>query len=115
VLSPKNIKHYKQIVESRISELNRELARTAKEARSDSARHADPADQAAAEYDRQAMTHKAATARQLLKTLTEALERIGRGEFGQCVDCGGDIESRRLEAIPWARYCVKCQHAREQG
>ena len=115
MLSAKKIEHYKQIVELRISELNRIVSAAAKEAQADSARHADPADQAAAEYDRQAMTHKVATARQLLRTLTETLERIQRGEFGQCADCGGDIEPKRLEVLPWAGYCVKCQQTREHG
>lgn len=111
----KKIEHYKEIVESRIAELNRTIAAAAEEARVDSARQADPADQAAAEYDRQATAHKAATARQMLRTLTETLDRIRRGQFGECADCGGDIEPKRLEAIPWARYCVKCQQAREHS
>ena len=45
----------------------------------------------------------------------QAVERIQHGSFGECAECGGDIEPKRLEAIPWARYCVKCQEAREQG
>ena len=28
--------------------------------------------------------------------------------------CGAEIETKRLEVIPWARYCVRCQDAREQ-
>jgi DnaK suppressor protein len=61
------------------------------------------------------IVHKSNTARQMLKTLAQALERIRNGNFGECAECGGDIEPKRLEAIPWARYCVKCQEAREQG
>jgi len=76
---------------------------------------ADPADQAAAEYERQSIVHKSNTARQMLRTLTQALERIRLGSFGECAACGGDIEPKRLEVILWARYCVKCQEAREQG
>ena len=91
------------------------LATAEQETRAGAARHADPADQAAAEYERQAIVHKINTARQMLKTLGQALERIRQGSFGECAECGGDIEPRRLEAIPWARYCVKCQEAREQG
>jgi len=70
---------------------------------------------AAAEYERQSIVHKSNTARQMLKTLSQALERVRLGSFGECAECGGDIEPKRLEAIPWARYCVKCQEAREQG
>jgi DnaK suppressor protein len=73
------------------------------------------ADQAASEYERQSLVYKAAAARQRLKTLSDALDRIRQGSFGECAECSGDIELKRLDAIPWARYCVRCQGAREQG
>ena len=114
MLSGKKAGHFKQLLETRISELNRVLATAEQETRASAARHADPADQAAAEYERQAIVHKNNTARQMLKTLAQALERIQHGNFGECAECGGDIEPKRLEAIPWARYCVKCQEARER-
>jgi len=107
-LSGKKAEHFKQLLETHISELNRVLATAEQETRASAARHADPADQAAAEYERQSIVHKSNTARQMLKTLTQE-------NFGECAECGGDIEPKRLEAIPWARYCVKCQEAREQG
>src|SRR6266700_2953309 len=91
------------------------LAAAEQETRARAARHADPGDQAAAEYERQSIVHKSNTARQMLKTLTQALERIQHGNFGECAECGGDIEPKRLEAIPWARYCVKCQEARDKA
>ena len=115
MLSGKKAEHFKQLLETRSAELNRMLAAAEQETRARAARHADPADQAAAEYERQSIVHKSNTARQMLKTLTQALERIQHGNFGECAECGGDIEPKRLEAIPWARYCVKCQEAREQG
>ena len=95
--------------------MDRELATAERDTREATARHADPADQAASEYERQALVHKAATARQMLKNLTQALERMRQGSFGECVECGGDIELKRLEAIPWARSCVRCQEERERG
>jgi DnaK suppressor protein len=44
-----------------------------------------------------------------------ALESISNGDYGICQDCGNNIPERRLKAIPWARYCVPCQEAREHG
>ena len=102
MLSGKKAEHFKQLLETRISELNRVLATAAQETRASAARHADPADQAAAEYERQSIVHKSNTARQMLKTLTQALERIQHGNFGECAECGGDIEPKRLDAILWA-------------
>ena len=115
VLSAKKAEHFKQLLKARIAELERVLAAAQRETRGGTTRHADPADQAASEHERQSLVHKAAASRQMLKTLTQALERMRQGSFGECAQCGGDIELKRLEAIPWARCCVRCQEAREQG
>lgn len=109
----KKTEHFKRLLEDRILETERTIASAEQEIRTISARQADTADQAAAEYERQALTHKAAIARQTLQNLRQALERLGRGTFGQCAECGNEIELKRLEAIPWARYCLTCQELRE--
>jgi RNA polymerase-binding transcription factor len=109
----KQIEQFKQLLQSRIAETERTIVDAEHEMRAISARQADTADQAAAEYERQTLAHKAAVARQTLRNLTQALERIREGTFGECAQCGNDIESKRLEAIPWARYCLKCQELRE--
>ena len=49
------------------------------------------------------------------RLLDDALRRIDSGDYGECVMCGKDIAMARLEAIPWARYCVDCQEMQEQG
>jgi DnaK suppressor protein len=51
----------------------------------------------------------------MLRLIAEALERLQGGSFGECVNCGQEIQAKRLEAIPWARYCIKCQELQEQG
>jgi DnaK suppressor protein len=109
----KTTEHFKRRLEARTAETQRTIANSEQEIRAISARQADSADQAAAEYERQALAHKAAVARQTLRNLTQALERIRRGTFGECAECGNEIEPKRLEAIPWARYCLKCQELRE--
>ena len=38
-----------------------------------------------------------------------ALKRISEGTFGQCLNCKQEINAKRLEAIPWVRYCITCQ------
>ena len=58
------------------------------------------------------LAHKAEVARQTIRSLKDAVKRIAEGSFGECAQCGAEIESKRLEAIPWARYCVRCQEAR---
>jgi DnaK suppressor protein len=44
-----------------------------------------------------------------LKLIDAALDRISAGDYGVCAECGGMISSRRLAAVPWAAYCIKCQ------
>ncbi|OFW24237.1 MAG: hypothetical protein A3H27_15785 [Acidobacteria bacterium RIFCSPLOWO2_02_FULL_59_13] len=45
---------------------------------------------------------------QLLE-VESALDRLNSGEYGVCANCGTSISSKRLQAIPWATYCVDCQ------
>ncbi len=47
----------------------------------------------------------------LLREIQEALTRIARGEFGPCLECDESISLKRLEAVPWARFCISCQEA----
>ncbi|MGH8359740.1 MAG: TraR/DksA family transcriptional regulator [Pseudomonas sp.] len=48
-------------------------------------------------------------AESLLRETNAALDRIDAGTFGECLNCGQQISARRLEAIPWTRYCITCQ------
>jgi RNA polymerase-binding transcription factor DksA len=47
--------------------------------------------------------------RQRLGDLIAALERIEKGTYGTCVQCGRDIAPERLEAIPAVPLCIKCK------
>lgn len=53
--------------------------------------------------------------RQLLKETDEALERIEKGTYGVCAGTGKPIPKARLEANPWAKYCVEYARLLEQG
>jgi RNA polymerase-binding protein DksA len=43
-----------------------------------------------------------------LKEVSDALERIGNGNYGICENCGKEIDIERLRAYPAARTCIKC-------
>lgn len=49
-----------------------------------------------------------------LQEVRHALRRLDAGEFGICVDCGEDINLRRLAAVPWAPTCIVCQEATDR-
>ena len=46
-----------------------------------------------------------------LRMIEEALDRLGSGHYGFCLSCEEEIPAKRLNAVPWARYCVNCQEA----
>lgn len=50
-----------------------------------------------------------------LKEIDGALQRVAVGTYGECEDCGEEINPNRLKAIPWARYCVPCQELRSRN
>jgi DnaK suppressor protein len=51
--------------------------------------------------------------RETLMQIDNALRRIEEGSYGICIDCGRPIEQARLEAVPWARYCIADQERHE--
>jgi DnaK suppressor protein len=52
-------------------------------------------------------------AQRLLYEVERALQRIDDGVYGICRDCGERIDHARLEAIPYARYCMDCASRHE--
>ncbi len=50
----------------------------------------------------------------LLREVRSALDRIPDGSFGLCLNCDEPISPRRLEAVPWASHCLRCQEAIDQ-
>jgi DnaK suppressor protein len=53
------------------------------------------------------------TEEDMLGRVEAALERIGDGSFGRCLQCDGTIAKARLNAIPFTPVCIKCAEAQE--
>ncbi len=54
----------------------------------------------------------------LLRNVRAALRRIDDGTYGICAHCEEDISPKRLNAVPWAPFCISCQELadrQEQG
>jgi DnaK suppressor protein len=45
----------------------------------------------------------------VLQQVRDALARIDNGTYGRCAADGGPIDPKRLDAVPWARYCARHQ------
>ena len=53
--------------------------------------------------------------RKLLQEIDDALQRIAQKTYGICETTAKPIAKARLEAKPWARYCVEYARMLEQG
>jgi len=50
----------------------------------------------------------------LLRQVRSALARVADGSYGTCLHCDEEIKAKRLEAVPWTKYCLKCQEAADR-
>lgn len=72
------------------------------------------ADVATDMYDREFSLGLASNNRDLLEKIEKALKRIEEGQFGLCEECGCEISSARLQALPYVANCLKCQEKLEK-
>jgi DnaK suppressor protein len=50
----------------------------------------------------------------LLRNVRSALARIAGATYGTCVHCEKEISPKRLNALPWAPFCIGCQEAADR-
>jgi len=105
-----NASRYKQ----RLIELEASLSsRTAREVKSgrdqliDTA--ADAGDESVADEAESEDFTEAQLDATILQQVQDALRRIENGTYGQCLIDGGPIDPKRLDAVPWAPYCIRHQ------
>ncbi len=49
-----------------------------------------------------------------LTEIEQALERLDKGTYGFCENCGEPISAERLKALPQATMCMKCKSKLEK-
>lgn len=74
----------------------------------------DLGDQANTAYNREFFFELGNGDRRLLRDVVSALQKIDDGSFGSCERCAEPITDKRLEALPFARYCIGCQRVVEE-
>jgi DnaK suppressor protein len=72
-------------------------------------RQGDMADQATGINEVHIQLKLKQTDAKILQAIEEALERLEKGTYGICRDCGEEIAAARLNAIPWTRVCITCK------
>ena len=75
----------------------------------------DIVDRANNAYNRELMFSLSDNERATLLQIENALRRMDEGAYGRCANCGQMIAVQRLEAVPWARFCIDCQELAEKG
>ncbi|HMK29555.1 MAG TPA: TraR/DksA family transcriptional regulator [Terriglobales bacterium] len=115
-MEKKRLEQFKKRLEERQLELRRQVSNRQQDGRNQGEDVAqDIADKAASSYNKEFLFTQSTNERQLLGMVESALTRIREGSFGECVSCGKEINAKRLEAVPWTRYCIECQEKLERG
>jgi DnaK suppressor protein len=114
-MDKKRVDRFKKLLLARREELLRSIAQTQEEGRTMQQSYGpDEGDRANSSLDKELLFHQTTHARGLLGAIDAALARMGDGTFGQCMVCSEEIGPKRLEALPWTRYCIACQESAEK-
>jgi DnaK suppressor protein len=115
-MDKKKVDYYKKRLVTTQDELLRLVTKSERDGReADEEATQDIADKAANSYTKEFLFHQSDENRRLLALVNEALERVKDGSYGLCVSCQGEVQVKRLEAVPWARHCIECQEKQDQG
>ena len=99
-------------IESTLAKRARELTRSLAERNQIVIeRSADEFDDALLAAEREASAQVLSQDLRLLRDIEAARDRLRAGTFGVCLHCEEAIAPRRLQAIPWAAYCLSCQES----
>jgi DnaK suppressor protein len=119
-LKKKDMKLFKELLEKLRKDMVHDINNMRENPNSDSdsrdlsghAQHM--ADVATDMYDKEFNLGLAAHDREVLDKINEALMRIEKGTYGVCLGTGNNINRERLEAIPYAKYCLEHQEEIEK-
>lgn len=68
-----------------------------------------PADAASETFEREKDLAIDENTDDIVESIDRALEKIETGTYGICDRCGNEISKARLEALPYAAFCIECQ------
>jgi len=103
----------KNLIDSKILSLIGRTESTVDKMSSNEAKYPDPSDRGTMESDRTLELRIRDRERKLIIKLKRAAERIERGTYGFCTNCGESIGEDRLRARPEAELCIECKEEME--
>ena len=115
-LTKKEMEKYRRLLDDKKASLSAEIAKTrgAEEETTEESTQ-DIADKAVSSYTREFLYSLTDGERNTLLHIDDALGRIDEGTYGLCLNCGQLMTEKRLNAVPWAPYCLDCQELSEKG
>jgi DnaK suppressor protein len=111
-MTKSELNRFKQILESKKAELSDVLKRRDEIAIEKSA---DAIDEVTRAAEREFAIRNLDRESHLMRNVRAALRRIDDGSFGVCAHCEEDISPKRLAAVPWAPFCIRCQEAADRN
>jgi DnaK suppressor protein len=114
-MDAKKLEHFREMLVQKRLSLTDMVVRTEGYGREKEPAIQDVADMAVESYTKEFMFGKSSSDRAVLQMINKALERIGDESYGTCVHCGEPIQPKRMEAVPWAQFCLRCQGLQEKG
>jgi RNA polymerase-binding protein DksA len=118
-LTPEQLQELKRTLTKRREALETEAHADAEKAREDvfsqtAGPVADTGDQSTADLISDVENAELSRDLQELREIDAALARVAGGNYGTCIDCGGDIGLERLRLEPTAVRCFNCQSVFEK-
>ena len=114
-LGPERLKELREALVAKRRQLEDEVGRSVVyEKGLDDDTTKDLGDQANTAYTREFQFELGNGDRRLLREVLTALRKLDEGGFGECERCGEPIGEKRLEALPFARFCIECQRRLER-
>jgi DnaK suppressor protein len=111
-LNQKDLEYFRRLLNQRVSELRLEAGKTVEDMDEDG-NFPDPTDRASMESNRNSILRIRDRERKLIFKIQEALQRLNRGEYGICEECGEEIGIERLKARPVTTLCIACKSSQE--
>jgi DnaK suppressor protein len=109
-LSKLLLKKRNEVVENLELQMGRKLLRETGQ-KIDSAM--DSADQSALDMDQGIDYSLLEMKYEQYKDIADAFRKLQNNSYGQCEECGEEIDIKRLEVNPLARYCISCKTNKE--
>lgn len=123
VIKKPDLDHFRKLLEMARKKIAGDLAHLEKDSLNTSQRDASGdlsgysfhiADMATDNFDREFNLDLASNEQELLNQIDDAIRKMDEGRFGVCEICQKPITQKRLIAVPYARYCIKCQEEEEK-